>query len=196
MHFLRNHSNYPMFTKPCYGQGGVGSFLLSDYDAPSDRIKHSNGSSEPVQEFVDRVLFQTASQFHLVESGYLFQDVVDQHRAINEFQGREAVSGFRVVVLNRPEGPKVLLATWKLAIGSNVTDNFSLGDKGNLVAQVNLASGTADFAVNGIWPGVDRLDKHPLTGRPFAAFAIPFWREVLETTTAAARFCKRPANPS
>lgn len=188
IHFLRNRSNYPMFTKPSYGQGGVGSFLLSDYDAQSDRITHSNGSSELVQDFVGRVLFQTASPFHQVESGYLFQEVVDQHHAINEFQGREAVSGFRVVVLNDPAGPKVLLATWKLALGSNVTDNFGFGDKGNLLARMNLASGTADYAVNSIWPDADRVYKHPLTGQPFAAFAIPFWREVLETITAVARF--------
>lgn len=188
LHFLRNRSNYPMFTKPSYGQGGVGSFLLSDYDAQSDRIKLSGGTIRPVQEFVDSVLFHAVSYHHQLECGFLFQTVVDQHHAINAFQGKDVVSGFRIVVLNYPERPKVQLVTWKLAIGDNVTDNFSLGDKGNLVARMNLASGTADYAVNGIWPDVDRLDKHPLTGRSFAAFTIPFWREVLETTTAAARF--------
>lgn len=188
MRFLRNRSNYPMFTKPSYGQGGVGSFLLSDYDVQSDRITHSNGTSELVQDFVGRVLFQTASPFHQVESGYLFQDVIDQHRAINAFQGREAVSGLRVVVLNDPAGPKVLLVTWKLAMGSNVTDNFTLGAYGNLVARVNLETGRADFAVNAMWPDAEQLFKHPVTGNSFAEFTIPFWREALDAATAAARF--------
>jgi hypothetical protein len=74
---------------------------------------------------------------------------------------------------------------WKLAIGNNSNDNFSLGKYGNLVAQVDIKSGCVSCAVDGLWPHARQHARHPITGNLFRDFSIPYWDLVISDTLKA-----------
>lgn len=183
--YLRRREHYPLFAKPCYSQQGIGAFLFADYDAATDQIVLGNGTTMAVDHFIDQHIDRSSSDHYRPEAGYLFQTVLRQHEALNAFQASPTISGFRIVVLNGRDGPQVFRALWKLAIGRNSHDNFSLGAYGNLVGQIDLSTGRMPYALDAIWPQARMRQQHPDTGRHFADFAIPQWSQLLALACAA-----------
>ena len=186
--FLRDAAVYPLYVKPVDCQLGLLGFYLTGFDREADGVILKNGETLPFDRFIEQSINSSLRKYYRKEAGYLFQDIIPQHSAINEFQGHSVVSGIRIVTLNTPDGPVAHRAVWKLAVGGNSNDNFSLGKYGNLVAQVDVASGRVVAAVNGLWPNAERLDRHPDTGRLFADFSLPFWQELVEQVVKAAEF--------
>jgi hypothetical protein len=183
--YLRTRQHYPMFAKPCYSQQGIGAFLFAEFDATSDTILLGNGKTLTLDNFINQHICSSSSDHYRPEAGYLFQQVLQQHPALTAFQGSPTISGFRVVVLNTETGPQVFRALWKIATGRNTHDNFSMGAYGNLVGQIDLASGRMPYAVDAPWPAARAHEQHPDTGQRFAEFAIPHWPAVLELARTA-----------
>lgn len=185
-HYLLTDAQYPMFSKPAYSQQGIGAYLLADIDRERELLHLGNGKTLALADFLQQV---TASQsdFYRPEAGYLFQDVLRQHPDISRFQGSDTISGLRVVVLNTAGGPRVHRVLWKLAIGRNSHDNFSLGAYGNLVGQVDHERGVMPYAVSALWPRAVRHQVHPDTRQVFAEFRLPHWQALTETVCAASR---------
>jgi hypothetical protein len=101
--------------------------------------------------------------------------------------GWPAVCGVRLVSLNGPDGATPLRAIWKIAIRPNRVDNFSLGKKGNLIADVDLATGEVSRAIGAFWPRARILSEHPSSGQSFAGFRLPDWSRVLDVCREAGR---------
>ena len=95
-----------------------------------------------------------------------------------------AICGVRVICLNGPDEVKPIRAVWKIAVPPNHIDNFSLGKNGNLLADVDLATGQVDRVVSGFWPKTELLTHHPVSGQSLLGFCLPGWSKILDA-------CKR-----
>lgn len=121
---------------------------------------------------------------------YVVQSRLTNHQSLVELTGSSSLQTVRVVTLIEGDGKaRCLYAEWKLVVGNNVTDNFSVGRNGNLVASVALADGAVGPAqapaTNGI--GFRQLLCHPDTGAPVAGFRLPNWNLVIELALSAAK---------
>ncbi|MFT3848269.1 MAG: sugar-transfer associated ATP-grasp domain-containing protein [Propionivibrio sp.] len=179
-HYLRNPSLYPLFGKPAYSQQGYGSVYLAGFDPATDSFNLLNGKSLPVETFLERLEKPIDARYHRPECGFLFQQTFTPAPEINALTQWSAICGVRVICLNGPEGVQPIRAIWKIAVPPNHVDNFSLGKYGNLLADVDLASGRISRVINGLWPGTQVFSAHPLSGRALSGFRLPGWESILD----------------
>jgi len=84
--------------------------------------------------------------------------------------------------------PEILIACAKIPVGSSISDNFSNGSTGNLLAAVDLASGTLSTAYGSRkrgWPVLTSKETHPDTGGLIRGFNLPYWDEVKQVALRA-----------
>ncbi|MEN6585487.1 MAG: sugar-transfer associated ATP-grasp domain-containing protein [Sulfuricella sp.] len=178
--FLRDPSIFPLFGKPAYSQQGFGSAYLAGYDPATDSLNLLDGGSMPVDSFLKRLDETVDHRFHKPECGFLFQDSFKLAPEIHALTNWSAICGVRVICLNGADGVKPIRAIWKIAVPPNHVDNFSLGKYGNMLADVDLATGEVSRMIGGFWPKTEVLLKHPISGRSVEGFRLPGWNKVLE----------------
>ena len=177
--FLRDPSIYPLFGKPVFSQQGYGSAYLASYEAETDSLVQLNGEKITLTAFLRRLSEPVDHRFHKPESGYLFQRTFNLAPEIFALTQWPALCGVRIICLNAPEGVVPIRAIWKIAVPPNHVDNFSLGAKGNLVADVDLHTGEISRVIDGFWPEAQLQVAHPNSSIPFANFRLPGWDQIL-----------------
>lgn len=182
--FLRDPSIYPLFAKPAYSQQGYGSAYLAGYDAATNRLNLLGGAPLLLDDFLTRLDQSVDPRYHRPECGYLFQESLTLAPEIRAVTNWPAICGVRIICLNGPEGAKPIRAVWKIATPPNHVDNFSLGKNGNLLADIDLATGAVSKVIDGFWPKTRILASHPNSGQPLDGFRLPGWDRVLDA-------CKR-----
>lgn len=168
----------PVFIKPVKGALGQGAFLIAEVDKACEQVIDQCGNTLSFEEFYTNTIGMTGATYYNSDAGILLQRPVVQHQAITEFTQTEAPSGLRVLVLNTGSGPYIHRAIWKIIAPGNISDNFSRGKRGNMVAQVDPATGKVSSAINGYWPSSKLYAEHPVSGRKFASFTLPLWQQV------------------
>lgn len=121
---------------------------------------------------------------------FVVQKRLTNHPSLVALTGSSSLQTVRLVTLvDAADKPKCLYAEWKLVLGDNVTDNFSSGRAGNLVASVALADGAVGQAQSPAEDNVGfrRLRIHPVTGAPLEGFRLPDWSRVRELALRCAR---------
>ena len=182
--FLRDPSVYPLFGKPAYSQQGYGSAYLARYEQDSDCLLLLDGKSIAVEQFLTWLENPVDHRYHKPECGYLFQKPLKLAEPIERLTGWKAICGARVICLNGPDGSTPLRAIWKIAVSPNHVDNFSLGKYGNLLADINPATGAISRVLGGLWPETNLMAEHPVSGVSFKNFHLPDWPEVLDACKA------------
>ena len=161
--FLAREARYPLFAKPI---GGIGSFGACRIEGENDGVlAFSDGSRLPAAAFAARLD---------AGSGYLLQTVLAPHPDLHGIV--DTVSTVRLVVILEGGRPQILHTIWKLPAGGNVADNF--WRPGNILADVEPATGVVRRAMRGFGPATEELDKHPDSGRPITGVVLPHWQEV------------------
>lgn len=181
--FLRDRMPYPFFGKPLGRTNALGVASVRGYDATTDSLALPGDRSIAVAAFAE-----TLTRF--LPQGYLFVGHLWPHPAIREVCG-ERLCTVRVYVLIDDDGPRILAAVWKIATGDNMADNFIL--KGNLLAAVDLATGSLTRIVGGSGPDEVEHETHPETGGRLLGFRLPDWDAVLKLARNAA--CSIPRMP-
>jgi hypothetical protein len=178
--FLRSSDLYPMFGKPVEGFQSLGSIALKRFDSGTQSLETVDGRSIPITEFVENVV---ASYPH----GYLFQEFMTPHPAARAICGNR-VATVRILTIIVDGTPKVFRACWKIPAGSNMADNFWRA--GNMLAQLDTASGRVMRAFSGT--GLDLIEHthHPETGAALADAEVPLWSELVATALQAARLMR------
>jgi hypothetical protein len=176
--FLRTGLTFPAFIKPIHGSYGRDTFLLESFDTAHDRFVDARGKVVPLGNLLDTC---TNSQF----TGMLFQDCLRPHPQVRALVGN-TTSCVRVIVAVPPTGPEVHLAFWKIARAHNITDNFCMGETGNLLAWVDKQSGTVERVVTGLWPDGRAVTQHPDTGQTILGTTLPDWQAAMTMCLAAA----------
>lgn len=169
--YLREQMPFPVFIKPIHGSYGRGTYSLLGYDPAADIYRDSRGKTVPFEELRQSCC---APQYQ----GMLFQKRLQAHPRVGTLIG-DTVSCVRVIVALVDGRPKIHMAFWKIARTHNVTDNFCMGESGNLLAWLNKDTGTIERLVGGFWPEHSRPDRHPDTGAPLLGETLPDWPQAV-----------------
>lgn len=171
--FLRDGMPYPFFGKPMFGQFGRGVSSVAAYRAEDDRLVLTTGEEVGVDEYV-REYVQAARK------GYIFQQPIAQHPAVDRMTGGR-VASLRMVVLRGDDGPRLFRVVWRVPVGRNITDNFQHGAQGNLLADVDRDTGRVVRVVQVVTAADHRvrlpeeLERHPDTGERLRGVVFPDW---------------------
>ena len=185
--FIRNGIPYPFFGKPIFGQFGGGASSVVAREPGTDRLTFTTGETVGVDDYV-RDHVSTSRR------GYLFQEPIRQLPAVDRLTGGRAGT-LRMVVLRYDDGPRLFRVVWRVPVGRNITDNFQHGAQGNLLADIDPASGRVVRVVQALPPVKGRvqlpteLQRHPDTGEQLLGVTLPSWDEhVALCLRAAAAF--------
>lgn len=163
-----------LFVKLTNGAHGDGAFIVLRTSAGWS-FCDSSGTAED--------LFQFCLGRIVGRGGVIFQPVVHPHPMFTRFMPFGALGTVRAVTFLSKDGPKILLPLLRIPAGGNVTDNFSEGASGNLVAQIELTTGvlaSCKMSRSKSWPEMIRLDRHPETNAEITGFKLPYWDETVE----------------
>jgi hypothetical protein len=173
--FLRDDARYPLFAKPSGGSLSVGSALISEFDRQAGQLRLANGASFELSVFAREV-------FEDHGNGFLFQTAVAQHPEITRMAGT-ALATVRVVTVMEEAGPRVLYAVWKLPSPQAMSD--SSWQEGNMLAAIDIDSGTVQQCRRGSGPDAETVETHGVSGLHLPGFQLPHWPQVLKAAEAA-----------
>jgi hypothetical protein len=186
--FLRTGMQYPFFGKTVDGSYGKGASAVARYDSGTDRLHLLDGGEMPVEEYVRQFVMPR-------RGGYLFQEMIKQHPAIDRISGGR-VGTLRMIVLNQEEGPRLFRSIWRVPVGRNITDNFLHGTQGNLVAYVDPESGVVERVIqvktdrgleaNGRRTLGEEVHVHPDTREQVSGITLPEWPAIVSLCLNAA----------
>lgn len=168
----------PFFIKPAKGSLGQGTFYIAAVDKNCEHVYDKKGNLVSFEDFHTKTIGMKGAFHYNANAGILLQRPVIQHPAITEFTQTDTPSGLRILVINTGEGPYIHRAIWKIIAPGNISDNFSKGKHGNMVAQIDLETGQVSSAVNGYWPATKLHQKHPVSENDFSGFTLPLWQQV------------------
>ena len=182
--FLRGGMRYPFFSKPIFGSFGSGAYNATGYEHDSDSLVLAKGERVPVTAFC-KIMLESANRRVKSLPGNIMQEALQPHPQIEDVCGPN-ISGVRVVLLIHDSEPTLLAAVWKITTGDNFVDNFSEGEFGNMLGNVDVVSGEVTRVQRGIGLGMEEDVPHPDTGKPLKGFALPDWSQLTKTCLAAA----------
>ena len=177
--YLGTAVTFPVFIKPIHGTYGRGTFCLKE------SLNNNAGFLDIRGQAVSRSeLLATCKNKHF--GGMLFQTRLVQHPEVVALVG-DTVSCVRVIVALSVDGsPSIVLAFWKIGREKNITDNFCMGESGNLLAWIDTDTGEVKRVIDGLWPtGTERTD-HPDTKTRLVGARLPDWSSALALCRSAA----------
>jgi len=170
--FLRNDLPQEFVIKPARG-------VYGDQVLPLSRIKDK--FIDPLGKSItpDQVyrLISTNQKYDC----FIIQERLHNHPDLIRLSDTRSLQTVRVCTfINKRGGFQIVHSHFKIITKQNVTDNFKLGETGNLEAQVNVDTGVLDSAVGMTHDGrgMHRADTHPKTGALFKGFMLPMWTEI------------------
>ena len=174
--FLRNPEHYPLFAKPLDGFQSLGSASIDRYDPARDCLVTVSGQSLPVEKFVADVAAHYGA-------GYLIQRRVSPHSLVRAICG-DRLATVRLLTVMSGGAPRIIRACWKIPAGAHGADNFWRA--GNLLAQLDLATGRVLRVVRGVGLTLEEVTHHPDTGAALVGSVVPNWDAVTETALEGA----------
>ncbi len=149
----------------------------------SNLIKVNDGIEQPLQGVL--------AKLSTGNTELLLQERLFDHAYLQAVVCKKTLQTIRITTYRETNKSYRLLFWWlKLVIGNNISDNFSDGRTGNLVAFGSNNSGQllgARTLVEGE-VGLTTIHNHPETGKPFKQIEVPLWREAIETTLHAHQY--------
>jgi hypothetical protein len=167
---------YPLFGKPTDRTASVGTVALERHLPGTDEIELADG-----RRFAVERLAEEAGRY--LGRGYLLHERLSPAEEIARICGR-SLSTVRFLILNADGEPKPLAATWRLPVADSHADVLW---RGNLMAALEPASGTAVRVVRGSGLDLEELAHHPDSGAPILGRRLPMWDEARDLALSAAR---------
>jgi hypothetical protein len=170
-----------LFIKPIDGAHAEGAFLA----------RHSGRRCE----FLPRERKQTLEGlYHYLQdqqrdhSGFILQRQERPHELIKPFASPNALPSVRVVTVFAEDAPRILFACLKIPVGTSISDNFSDGAGGNLLAGIDIETGVLTAARGSLrrdWPVMVSRETHPDTGHLITGSRLPLWDSIAELALRA-----------
>lgn len=158
------------FLKPVTGVYGIGALSLAHAD-PVGPAWRKLPTGEPID--LDGVI---AHLEQYPQHDFLVQPLLRSHPVL-ACLAQGVLHTVRVITLVEGDDVHILSATLRVGAGNLPVDNRA---QGNIVAAVDLASGTVGAAyMPGNAPLMIRIDAHPLTGATLEGLRLPYWQESL-----------------
>lgn len=175
--FLSEPAHFPLFGKPVNAIQSLGSASFERFDPATRELITTTGGRLALDGFVAEVATAYAG-------GYLLQARIQPHATVRALCG-ERTATVRLMTVAGANGPELLCGAWKIPAGGNVADNF--WRPGNILAQLDLETGTILKAVTGAGFSRREVTTHPCTGTTLAGTAVPDWAKVKALVLDAAR---------
>ena len=177
--YLCSGLTFPVFVKPIHGTYGRGTFCLQSPLNDEESYLDARGHAVSRDELLSVC-------FNEKFGGMLFQERLVQHPVVAAIVG-STVSCVRVIVAvgdDRP--PEVILTFWKIGREKNITDNFCMGESGNLLAWIDVETGVVGRVITGLWPTGKECRNHPDTHAQLSGVRLPDWPSALSLCRRAA----------
>jgi hypothetical protein len=163
-----------LFFKPVRGSLGEGAFVVAR-DPHGFRFEGRHGTAAELLAHVKHKCGPSAA--------FLVQPQVRPHPGLKPVMSANGLPTARLVTALYPDGPRLLFGCFKIPAGASVVDNFHNGLGGNLLAPIDLQTGTLAAARGSRrrdWPHLVQVDVHPDTGRHISGLRLPLWKELLD----------------
>lgn len=175
--FFSKKAQYPLFIKPVHGSYGRATFSLSSYNSEQKTFTSSVNKQVGLADILSA---GDNSNF----SGLLIQSSLIPNKTIAEVTGPNT-SCVRIILIKDGNNTFIHRAFWKIARFHNITDNFSYGKYGNLLADIDIKSGKVRRVINGLWPHKDNVSVHPDTQKKLIGFQLPNWENAMKCCITA-----------
>jgi hypothetical protein len=182
---VMNSVREPLFVKSVDGTYGEGAFTVA-WSANGFEFEGRRGSLEDLYRHIEAKLAD--------ETGWMVQPRLRSHPGMTGIVSSHGLATIRAVTAMRGGEPQLLIAGLKVTVGNNITDNFSKGVSGNLLAPIDRETGTLSAAWGSrgtAWPEMRSFSEHPETGQRIDGFVLPFWGELVELALRAQRSLPR-----
>jgi hypothetical protein len=176
--FLRDRGDRPCVAKPVTGMWGKHVLAIRRYEPADDTIVLTNG--ERIAPESVGSTFDARND----ESGTLLQELLVPHPEIARLTA-DRLCSVRMVALVDAAGARLISCVWKIATGRSMADNY--WEPGNLIAPIDIETGTVGRPFTGLGRDVRFVDDHPDTGRPLAGITLPDWSRAVSLCLTATR---------
>jgi len=173
--FLQTSEHYPIFGKPINGCQSIGSASIEAYQ--NGYLITTEGRLISLDDFISYVKVHAAT-------GYQFQSRISPHDTIREMCG-DRLATVRVLTVVKSGEPQIMRACWKIPAGLHFADNF--WRPGNLLAQLDLASGCVKRVIRRAEASYEEVTHHPDTGYRIEGMFVPNWNDVTMLAIEAAK---------
>lgn len=122
------------------------------------------------------------------KSPIIIQRKVLNHPSIIALTASESLSTIRVVSVKSEDGIVLIAACARMIVGPNQTDSFLHGQKGNIVAEIDLENGVivrCKHSCDKSFPNIVDIEQHPTSGTKLIGFQFAYWDELIQQVTKA-----------
>ena len=175
--------------KPVGGGRGKNILVLEGLDfTRNELLCRANGGRElTFSELFAHVQQTTPGSPY---SGYLLEGKLAQHEAIHNISPYALNTVRLVTFLNKEHQVDLLFSILRLGLAGSSVDNIS---QGGLAVYVNTVDGVLGEGIFYPDPSGSVYSEHPDTKFTFSGLKVPFWGELVQLCTAAAKltpFCR------
>jgi len=167
-----NQSTLPLFAKPNALLGSFGALIISAVDGTD---VHLSDGRVYTADAVIQDLF--------ANEPYVLQEVLQNHASIREWAPNLAT--MRTLNFVGDSTLETPFAIFKIPCNGNIADNF--WRDGNLLAEMDVATGEIVRVMRGEGINTVEFTHHPDTGHELVGTFAPFWEETMELNRATAR---------
>ena len=172
--WLETKARFPLFGKLISGTQALGSVSIT---AVADGQAHlASGKVVALDQLIAEIVAEK-------DTGFIFQDVVEQHPEISRRANTRSVSTVRIVSVIEDGTPRVLYALWKIPGDKAMSDNF--WQKDSMIGEVDPATGKVLTMRKGTGPETEWHTAHPATGEALVGTTLPEWQSVVAIALAA-----------
>lgn len=175
---------YPMVCKPIWGMWGRNVFVLLRHHAGADEIELASGVRIDAKALAAQFARISAQPAEVSRQGLIVQEQIRTHPHMAALAGPRLCS-VRLVLMLHGGGPEVAVALLKIPVGTNMADNH--GERGNLIADIDSASGRLGTGLTDFGLDFGEVANHPDTGSVIAGTVLPDWQRALDIACRAAR---------
>ncbi len=175
--FFSVHAGQRLFGKPANLNQSIGSMAIDRCDVANGTVHLAGGKTLSINELWETI--QTK-----FKDGYLFQERLTAHPDIARVCG-DRIATARLLTVVQDDKPEIIATVWKIPGGINVADNF--WRSGNMLATVDMDSGTVNEAVRGVGIKRETVFAHPDTNEAIAGLTLPDWDAARSLVLSASR---------
>jgi hypothetical protein len=194
IHSFRDGTFMPIVDKEAFVNSLPKRFAIKPVDESLGRGFRIITRTPDVFTDPDGGLYDTKQFFsllaHTSSIGTLMQEIVENHPDIVSLSGVNGLQTVRIITLVDVDNRVEILSTFFKTIISPkiVIDTFIDNMTGNLEVTIDPDKGTLIEAcyLDGAGSGIVVVDNHPVTGKPFKGFALPYWPQICQLARSTA----------
>lgn len=194
--FLQEVKPPALVAKPLGGIMGKDVLILSELRYADDTITAvtNTGQALTFEQLADilgrrpTVRYYMNGGYRLDLPGYLLQEKIQQHPFIRELAPYTTNTIRVVTFLDHQNDVNILFTILRLGRRGNMADNW---DRGGISVAVDKETGVLGAGVLKPKYGGQWLEVHPDSQVRFAGQVVPYWREIIDLCSRAARVSPR-----